>query len=84
LAAAARPAAAAPTVDATPDVNKPRLLYDGIIFDMDGTLTEAHIDFKDMRARTGEGGATPLRHAELSCSQLPFRRFVPQHARGNR
>lgn len=24
-----------------------------IIFDMDGTLTEAHIDFADMRARTG-------------------------------
>ena len=24
-----------------------------IVFDMDGTLTEAHIDFADMRARTG-------------------------------
>eukprot|EP00882_Tetradesmus_deserticola_P026609 GHRQ01029368.1.p2 GENE.GHRQ01029368.1~~GHRQ01029368.1.p2 ORF type:complete len:199 (+),score=73.62 GHRQ01029368.1:137-733(+) len=32
---------------------KQRLLYDGVVFDMDGTLTQAHIDFADMRARTG-------------------------------
>lgn len=24
-----------------------------VIFDLDGTLTQAHIDFADMRARTG-------------------------------
>ncbi|GIL87479.1 hypothetical protein Vretimale_1626 [Volvox reticuliferus] len=29
------------------------LYYKAIVFDMDGTLTEAHIDFADMRARTG-------------------------------
>jgi hypothetical protein len=25
-----------------------------VVFDMDGTLTEAHIDFADMRERTGK------------------------------
>ncbi|GLC58380.1 hypothetical protein PLESTB_001352600 [Pleodorina starrii] len=50
--------ATAPTI--TPDVvtaqknqeSRP-LFYKAIVFDMDGTLTEAHIDFADMRARTG-------------------------------
>jgi hypothetical protein len=27
-----------------------------VVFDMDGTLTQAHIDFADMRARTGAPG----------------------------
>ncbi|KAI8468343.1 MAG: HAD-like domain-containing protein [Monoraphidium minutum] len=30
-----------------------RLLYDAVALDMDGTLTKAHIDFVDMRKRTG-------------------------------
>jgi hypothetical protein len=29
------------------------LVFGQVVFDMDGTLTQAHIDFADMRARTG-------------------------------
>ncbi|KAF8065826.1 haloacid dehalogenase-like protein [Scenedesmus sp. PABB004] len=46
-----RAAANSGTAGATP-TRRRRLLYDGVVFDMDGTLTEAHIDFADMRRRT--------------------------------
>jgi phosphoglycolate phosphatase-like HAD superfamily hydrolase len=44
--------AAASDGGAPPHQNKPRLLYAGIAFDMDGTLQEGNIPFADMRRRT--------------------------------
>ena len=46
-------------------MQSPRTFHDvavllQIIFDMDGTLTEAHIDFADMRARTGNWALSVL------------------------
>ncbi|KXZ45261.1 hypothetical protein GPECTOR_56g357 [Gonium pectorale] len=41
------------TAETTTQQGNGTLYYKGIVFDMDGTLTEAHIDFADMRQRTG-------------------------------
>lgn len=51
--AAAPGSTSALTAEQATGLPKQRLLYDGVVFDMDGTLTQAHIDFADMRARTG-------------------------------
>lgn len=36
-----------------------------VVFDMDGTMTETHIDFVDMRNRTGNQGCLPHRHLNV-------------------
>jgi hypothetical protein len=46
---------------------KSKLLYDGIVFDMDGTLSVAHIDFADMRRRTGKHRPLPDTACRYCC-----------------
>ncbi|GBF88396.1 hypothetical protein Rsub_01108 [Raphidocelis subcapitata] len=48
-----RARAAPPARQEAPSVAGKQLLYEAIALDMDGTLTKAHIDFVDMRKRTG-------------------------------
>jgi hypothetical protein len=51
-------AAAAPQPVDAPASKKQHLVYEAIALDMDGTLTKAHIDFVDMRKRTGGGASS--------------------------
>jgi len=51
-AASAADSAAASAPQQRKNESAPRLLYDGIAFDMDGTLATAHIPFAEMRERT--------------------------------
>ncbi|KAL4425887.1 hypothetical protein ABPG75_009903 [Micractinium tetrahymenae] len=47
------PAAAATVAPPAPDVQASPLVYSGVIFDMDGTLTISNIDYVTMRKKTG-------------------------------
>jgi hypothetical protein len=53
-----------------------KLIYDAIALDMDGTLTQAHIDFVDMRKRTGAGRLGRLGQGESGWGIIISKTFL--------